>query len=77
MGRKACHVWFEQELAVYNAKIKKLKKNKVYCIAYWLDSEHYDDAEDYDIPQDQHASSRSSAWRPGILLELRSQWFDL
>ena len=32
---------------VYNAKIEKLGKNKVYRVVYWLQSEEYDDATDY------------------------------
>jgi len=58
VGRKACHVWSEDnELKVYNAKIEKLRKSKVYTVAYWTESESYDnDATDYEIPMFQLAA---------------------
>ena len=60
VGRRACHVWFEDEeerkLLVYNAKFEKLKKNNVYRVAYWLQTEQYDDATDYDMPMHQLAA---------------------
>lgn len=56
VGRKACHAWYEnQELAVYNAKCEKLK-NQTYRVAYWSQSEMYDDATDYDISMFQMAA---------------------
>ena len=50
VGRKACHVWFEDaNLVVYNAKFEKLKKTKVYKVGYWEQSEDYEDSTDYDM----------------------------
>ena len=57
VGKRACHMWFEeQKLEVYNAKFEKLKKNKVYKVAYWLQSESYDDSTDYDMSMYQLAA---------------------
>ena len=56
VGRKACHVWYEnQTLVLYRAKFEKLK-NQVYKVAYWLDSEDYEDATDYNVTMFQLAA---------------------
>ena len=56
VGRKASHVWYEnQTLVLYRAKFEKLK-NQVYKVAYWLDSEDYEDATDYDVTMFQLAA---------------------
>ena len=57
VGKRARRMWFEeQKLEVYNAKFEKLKKNKVYKVAYWLQSESYDDSTDYDMSMYQLAA---------------------
>lgn len=57
VGRKACHAWLEeQKLVVYNAKFEKLRKSKVYRVAYWAQSENYEDATDYEMPMYQLAA---------------------
>ena len=53
IGRKG---WYDESLVVFNAKIEKLRKNKVYKIAYWLKDEEYHNAEDYKIPVIQLAA---------------------
>jgi len=44
-----CHMWYEEGgLVLYNGKIEKLKeKGKKYVVAYWTNSETYDDATDF------------------------------
>ena len=50
VGRKACHIWYEDEgLVVYNAKVEKLKARGNYSVAYWSRAEDYEDATDYNV----------------------------
>lgn len=51
VGQKACHIWSEEgKLVIYNAKLEKLRMAKmVYKVAYWSQSEEYDNAIDYDM----------------------------
>lgn len=51
VGRKICHLWFENGVNVlYNGKIEKLKcKTQKYTIAYWGELDTYDDATDFEV----------------------------
>ena len=54
IGKKFCHVWFDdatQAKVSYFGKIEKVSKRKrgTYVVAYWQEGEEYENAEDYDV----------------------------
>ena len=43
-------VWFEGDRVLYSGKNEKLKsQSKKFVVAYWVESESYDDATDFDM----------------------------
>ena len=49
IGHNICHVWLDGEVCqLFNGRIEKMKGSK-YVVAYWKESETYNDAIDFDM----------------------------
>ena len=49
-GKCLVRVWFEGDRVLYSGKIEKLKsQSEKFVVAYWVESESYDDATDFDM----------------------------
>ena len=51
VGHTICHIWYEDgQKVMYSGKLEKFKaKSNKYVVAYWTQSDTYDDATDYDM----------------------------
>ena len=60
VGRNICHVRnysTPDDHVIYNGRIEKLeKKSSIYVVAYWKETESYEDAVDYYMPKYQLAA---------------------